>query len=78
MSQALARAGMFGGAFDPPHRAHVALARAAIAQLRLDRLFVVPTGDAWHKARTLTAAAHRLAMTRLAFAGIAQVRVDDR
>lgn len=78
MSQALARAGMFGGAFDPPHRAHVALARAAIAQLRLDRLFVVPTGDAWHKARTLTAATHRLAMTRLAFAGIAQVRVDDR
>ena len=78
MSQALARAGMFGGAFDPPHRAHVALARAAIAQLRLDRLFVFPTGDAWHKARTLTAAAHRLAMTRLAFAELPQVQVDER
>ena len=78
MSQALARAGMFGGAFDPPHRVHVALARAAIAQLRLDRLFVFPTGDAWHKPRTLTAAAHRLAMTRLAFAELPQVQVDER
>ncbi len=69
---------MFGGAFDPPHRAHVALARVAIAQLPLDRLYVFPTGNAWHKARTLTPAVHRLAMTKLAFAGLPQVRVDDR
>lgn len=78
MSHAPARVGMFGGAFDPPHRAHVALARVAIAQLPLDRLYVFPTGNAWHKARTLTPAAHRLAMTRLAFASLPQVRVDDR
>ena len=44
----LARVGMFGGAFDPPHRAHVALARAAIEQLKLDCLRVMPTGLAWH------------------------------
>jgi nicotinate-nucleotide adenylyltransferase len=68
---------MFGGAFDPPHHAHVALARAGIAQLSLDRLFVFPTGDAWHKARTLTPAAHRLAMAKLAFAGIPAAVVDD-
>ena len=78
MNQAPARVGMFGGAFDPPHRAHVALARAAIAQLRLDRLYVFPTGHAWHKARTLTAGEHRLAMARLAFAGLPEVMVDDR
>jgi nicotinate-nucleotide adenylyltransferase len=69
---------MFGGAFDPPHRAHVALARAAVAQLGLDRLFVVPTGNAWHKERTLTPAEHRLAMARLAFGGVPAVQVDDR
>jgi nicotinate-nucleotide adenylyltransferase len=69
---------MFGGAFDPPHRAHVALARAAIAQLRLQRLVVFPTGNAWHKDRTLTAAKHRLAMARLAFASVAGAEVDDR
>jgi nicotinate-nucleotide adenylyltransferase len=40
---------MFGGAFDPPHRAHVALAEAAVRQLGLDRLYVFPTGQAWHK-----------------------------
>jgi nicotinate-nucleotide adenylyltransferase len=78
LSAAPLRVAMFGGAFDPPHRAHVALARAAAGQLGLARLYVIPTGDAWHKARTLTAAHHRLAMARLAFSGLPQVVVDDR
>ena len=78
MNDDLARVGMFGGAFDPPHLAHVALARAAIEQLKLDCLRVMPTGLAWHKDRSLTAAGHRLAMTRLAFAGVPNVEVDDR
>lgn len=69
---------MFGGAFDPPHRAHLALAEAAVRQLRLDRLHILPTGNAWHKERPLTDAAHRLAMARLAFAGLPQAVVDDR
>ncbi|HZY18473.1 MAG TPA: nicotinate-nucleotide adenylyltransferase [Ramlibacter sp.] len=72
------RLGVFGGAFDPPHLAHVALARAAVGQLRLDELRVFPTGQAWHKARTLTDAAHRLAMAREAFAGVPGAVVDDR
>lgn len=78
MSAPAQRVGMFGGAFDPPHRAHVALAQAAIAQLALDRLYVFPTGHAWHKDRALTSAEDRLAMARLAFAGISGVQVDDR
>lgn len=69
---------MFGGAFDPPHRAHVALARAAVQQLALDDLRILPTGQAWHKSRTLTDAGHRLAMARLAFAHVAGATVDDR
>jgi nicotinate-nucleotide adenylyltransferase len=69
---------MFGGAFDPPHLAHRALAQAAIEQLQLDALCVLPTGQAWHKSRPLTQASHRLAMSRLAFEGLAQVRLDDR
>ncbi len=72
------RVGMFGGAFDPPHNAHVGLVRAAVEQLGLDRLHVLPTGQAWHKARTPTAAEHRLAMARLAFGGLPGVQVDDR
>jgi nicotinate-nucleotide adenylyltransferase len=61
------RIGVFGGAFDPPHAGHVAIADVAIKQLRLDRLIIVPTGQAWHKKRPLTAAQHRLAMAKLAF-----------
>ena len=73
-----ARIGLFGGAFDPPHNAHLALAQAVIAELRLDRLHVVPTGHAWHKERALTDSALRLSMCQLAFAGVARTRVDPR
>jgi nicotinate-nucleotide adenylyltransferase len=72
------RLGVFGGAFDPPHRTHVALVEAALAQLRLDELRIFPTGDAWHKTRTLSPAADRLAMAELAFGSIPRVVVDPR
>ncbi len=72
----LRRVGVFGGAFDPPHAAHVALAQAALAELQLDELRVVPTGQAWHRSRAPSAARHRLAMARLAFAGVPKVVVD--
>ena len=72
------RIGVFGGAFDPPHIAHVALARAAVEQLRLDVLLVIPTGEAWHKSRALTPAAHRLEMANLAFSDLHCVVVDPR
>ena len=72
------RIGVFGGAFDPPHLAHVALVRAAIEQLQLDEVRVLPTGQAWHKPRALTDAEHRLAMVRCAFDGMPEVVVDDR
>ena len=72
------RVGVFGGAFDPPHRAHVALALAAQEQLQLDRLHIIPTGFAWHKSRPLTLAEHRVAMCKLAFSGLATAVVDSR
>ena len=78
MSQAHKKIGVFGGAFDPPHNAHVALAQTALAELELDALHIIPTGQAWHKARNLSAAEHRLAMTRLAFQDMPRVVVDDR
>ena len=75
---AMERVGVFGGAFDPPHRAHRALAEAALSALQLDRLHILPTGQAWHKARALSDAEHRLAMCRLAFDDLPAVQVDDR
>ena len=65
------RVGMFGGAFDPPHWAHRALAETALGQLRLDHLHILPTGHAWHKPRQLSPAEHRVAMCKLAFDGLA-------
>ncbi len=78
MSLTIQRMGVLGGAFDPPHLAHQALAQAAIAQLNLDELRVLPTGQAWHKSRTLSPAEHRLAMTRLAFSDVPKAVVDER
>ncbi|NBW55613.1 MAG: nicotinate (nicotinamide) nucleotide adenylyltransferase [Betaproteobacteria bacterium] len=68
---------MFGGAFDPPHLAHQAIAQAAITQLQLDLLYIVPTGQAWHKTRSLSDAEHRTAMARLAFEALPLTVVDD-
>ena len=78
MKDGVQRIGVFGSAFDPPHNAHVALVTTALDQLGLDRVFVFPTGHAWHKARTLSPAADRLAMTRLAFHDCPFVTVDPR
>ncbi|GAB4217268.1 MAG: nicotinate (nicotinamide) nucleotide adenylyltransferase [Rhodoferax sp.] len=72
------RIGVFGSAFDPPHAAHRALVEAALNQLALDRLLLLPTGQAWHKPQPLSAAKHRLAMAQAAFADLPQVAVDAR
>ncbi|MDD5028428.1 MAG: nicotinate (nicotinamide) nucleotide adenylyltransferase [Rhodoferax sp.] len=72
------RIGIFGGAFDPPHRAHRALLEAALTELKLDALHVVPTGQAWHKPHQLSAPAHRLAMLQLALAELPQIVVDTQ
>jgi len=78
VGNAVRRVGVMGGAFDPPHLAHQALAQTACEQLQLDELRLIPTGQAWHKPRALTAAHHRLAMVQLAFADMPKVMVDPR
>lgn len=77
----MAKVGIFGGTFDPPHRGHVAVAAEAARLLGLDRLLVIPTGIPPHKSLPPDApsAEDRLEMTRLAFADIpiAEVRDDE-
>ena len=53
------------------------MAEAAIAQFQLDELRIIPTGDAWHKPRTLSDGVHRLEMAQLAFGHLPRVKVDD-
>jgi len=66
LTTALRKIGLFGGTFDPPHNAHVALARLALRELALDELRWIPAGQPWQKARVISEAVHREAMTRLA------------
>jgi nicotinate-nucleotide adenylyltransferase len=60
--------GYLGGTFDPIHNGHIALARAALKQLRLDQVLFVPTDVPPHKRRPLTPFIHRYAMLVLALA----------
>lgn len=69
------RLGILGGAFDPPHVGHVALARAAIAGLGLERLLVLVVADPGHKG-VAAPAEERLELARLAFADVAEAEVE--
>lgn len=70
---------MFGGTFNPPHTTHRRIVVAALDQLPIDELLVMPAGHHPHKrGRDIAPADQRLAMCRLAFAGLAGVVVDDR
>jgi nicotinate-nucleotide adenylyltransferase len=71
----MAMTGILGGVFDPPHAGHVALARAALEQLGLDRLLVLVVADPGHK-EARTPAATRLELARLAFAELPGVEVE--
>ena len=73
----MARIGIFGGSFDPPHIGHIQSARYAMEQLRLDRLIVIPTGIPPHKAANVSAAACRKQMLELAVQDLECVEVSD-
>jgi nicotinate-nucleotide adenylyltransferase len=74
-----ARIGLLGGSFDPPHLAHLALARTALQTLQLDELWWLPAGQPWQKAgRALQAGVHRAAMVRLLIQGEPRFRLDER
>jgi nicotinate-nucleotide adenylyltransferase len=60
--------GLFGGAFDPPHRGHVALLEQARAQLGLERVVVLVVAEPGHK-HVDTPADARLRLARAAFPG---------
>jgi nicotinate-nucleotide adenylyltransferase len=61
--------GLFGGTFDPVHRGHLALARTALEQYKLHRIYFVPANIPPHKQRQpLSPFVHRFAMLALATA----------
>jgi nicotinate-nucleotide adenylyltransferase len=74
----LARIGILGGTFSPPHVGHLACAEAALSQLGLDRLLLMPVALPPHKdAGEDPGPEHRLAMCRLAAAGDERIEVSE-
>ncbi len=75
----MARIGIYGGAFNPPHLGHLRAAEAARAALALDRVILVPTGESPHKPLPAgsPAAEDRLFLLRLAAAGRPGLEVSD-
>ncbi len=72
------RIAVFGGSFDPVHTEHIRLTQAAIEELGLDKLFVMPAHAPPHKAgKTLSPDKDRLEMCRVAFADMPKVTVSD-
>lgn len=64
------RIGILGGSFNPPHLGHLMMARDALEQGGLDRVFFIPAATPPHKTNHngMISAEHRLAMTKLAIA----------
>jgi len=68
--------GLLGGSFDPVHRAHIALARAACQALQLEYVELLPAGRPWQREQLGAPPEHRLAMLELACGGDPRLRVN--
>lgn len=72
------RLGIFGGSFSPPHTGHLYAARTFVREMKLDRLLIIPACISPGKTVTDPVPAEmRLAMCRLAFAGLPEAEVSD-
>jgi nicotinate-nucleotide adenylyltransferase len=66
----VARVGLLGGTFNPPHLGHLVCAQEAHVALGLDRVLLVPAGVPPHKAvEAEPGVEHRVAMCEAATAG---------
>lgn len=72
------RIALYGGCFDPIHHGHLIVARAVAERLDIGRVVLLPTADPPHKrAVSLTPAAHRAEMIRLAIRGEGLFELSD-
>jgi len=72
------RLAIFGGTFNPIHRGHVEVARAALDELLLQEQILIPSAVPPHKAATdLASGEDRLAMCQLAVRDEPRIAVSD-
>ena len=74
----MARIGVYGGSFNPPHLGHIFAARKAQQLLGLDKVLLIPAAIPPHKAVAEGSpdGETRLALTKLAIAGEAGMEVS--
>ena len=71
--------GIFGGTFDPVHNGHLMLADAALSELQLARLYLVPAAQSPFKPEdTPTGNGARLELLQLAFADHDRCEIDPQ
>jgi len=69
---------VYGGTFDPVHRGHVAVAKAAADVTAASRVLLIPCGDPPHRDKPMATGALRAELLRLAFADDPRFVVDQR
>ena len=73
------RIGIYGGTFNPIHNTHIDIARAALEQFSLDKVYFLVAGNPPHKdtAENIPDAC-RLEMVKLAIANQPKIAIDER
>ena len=69
--------GIFGGSFNPVHKAHVAAAELFIEKAELDLLYVIPNGIPPLKEPHSVSGKDRFEMLKIAFSGKDKVIISD-
>ena len=70
--------GVLGGTFDPIHLGHYTLGNAALNEVGLDKLIVMPANiQPFKQNKRVSQDTHRLKMAELAFENIPNVEVSD-
>ena len=70
--------GLFGGTFDPPHKGHIALAKAALINFSLDKIIFIPAGNPPHKTdKHVTHKVYRFEMVKMAIKNDEDFSISD-
>lgn len=75
----MARIGVYGGTFNPIHKTHIEIAKAALNQFNLDIVYFLVAGAPPHKdTAEKISDINRLEMVRIAIKGQEKLSIDDR